>query len=59
MCIRDSARIEDFLFLVRFIFGFERTQKHQRDYLREKLDALREMYTVVDFGDLAGSPAAR
>ncbi|KAK4069810.1 transcriptional regulator family: Fungal Specific TF [Purpureocillium lilacinum] len=53
------ARIEDFLFLVRFIFGFERTQKHQRDYLREKLDALREMYTVVDFGDLAGSPAAR
>ncbi|KAJ6442299.1 C6 transcription factor [Purpureocillium lavendulum] len=52
------ARIEDFLFIVRFIFGFERTQKHQRDYLREKLDALREMYTVVDFGDLAGSPAA-
>ncbi|KAK3304934.1 uncharacterized protein B0T15DRAFT_538104 [Chaetomium strumarium] len=52
------ARIEDFLFVVRFIFCFERTQKHQRDYLREKLDALRDMYTVVDFGDLAGSPAA-
>jgi hypothetical protein len=51
------ARLEDFLFLVRFTFGFERTQKHQRDYLREKLEALREMYTVVDFQDLAGSPA--
>jgi hypothetical protein len=50
------ARVEDFLFLVRFIFGFERTQKHHREYLLEKLDTLREMYTVVDFGGLAGSP---
>lgn len=48
------ARVEDFIFLVRFIFGFERTQKHQRDYLREKIVALRKMYTVVDFGDLVG-----
>ncbi|PNY24099.1 Fungal transcription factor [Tolypocladium capitatum] len=49
------GRVEDFLFLVRFLFGFERTHKHQRDYLREKLDALRQMYPVVDFGDLVGS----
>ncbi|KAK4154061.1 C6 transcription factor [Chaetomidium leptoderma] len=53
------ARVEDFLFLVRFIFGFERTQKHHREYLIEKLDTLREMYTVVDFGGLACSPPAR
>ncbi|KAL2133059.1 hypothetical protein VTI74DRAFT_2963 [Chaetomium olivicolor] len=52
------ARLEDFLFVVRFIFGFERTQKHQRDYLREKLEVLGAMYTVVDFEGLAGSPAA-
>ncbi|KAL2195302.1 hypothetical protein P885DRAFT_40415 [Corynascus similis CBS 632.67] len=50
------ARVEDFLFLVRFIFSFERTQKHHREYLLEKLDALREMYTVVDFGGLVPSP---
>jgi hypothetical protein len=53
------ARVEDYLFLVRFIFGFERTQKHHREYLLEKLDALREMYTVVDFAGLAASPPAR
>jgi hypothetical protein len=53
------ARVEDFLFLVRFMFSFERTQRHHREYLLEKLDALREMYTVVDFGGLAVSPPAR
>jgi hypothetical protein len=53
------ARVEDYLFLVRFIFGFERTQKHHREYLLEKLNALREMYTVVDFAGLAASPPAR
>ncbi|KAG7285759.1 hypothetical protein NEMBOFW57_008053 [Staphylotrichum longicolle] len=50
------ARVEDFLFLVRFIFGFERTEKHHRVYLLEKLESLREMYTVVDFGGLSSSP---
>ena len=49
------ARMEDFLFLVRFLFSFERTQKHQRDYLREKLDVLQRVYTVVDFGNLNGA----
>ncbi|KAK4032141.1 C6 transcription factor [Parachaetomium inaequale] len=52
------ARVEDFLFLVRFMFSFERTQKQHRVYLLEKLEALREMYTVVDFGGLASSPLA-
>ncbi|KND92748.1 hypothetical protein TOPH_02782 [Tolypocladium ophioglossoides CBS 100239] len=49
------ARVEDFLFLVRFLFGFERTEKHQRDYLGEKLDVLQRLYTAVDFGHLAGA----
>ncbi|KAK4119117.1 hypothetical protein N657DRAFT_650537 [Parathielavia appendiculata] len=53
------ARVEDFLFLVRFMFSFERTQRHHREYLLEKLDTLRGMYTIVDFGALAGSPPAR
>ncbi|KAH6851249.1 hypothetical protein B0I37DRAFT_131938 [Chaetomium sp. MPI-CAGE-AT-0009] len=53
------ARVEDFLVLVRFIFGFDRTQKHHREYLLEKLHALQDMYTVVDFGGLAVSPPAR
>lgn len=49
------SRLEDFFYLVRFIFSFERTQKHQRDYLREKLEVLEKLYTVVDFRELAGA----
>ncbi|KAH0593244.1 hypothetical protein MHUMG1_08966 [Metarhizium humberi] len=51
----SRARLEDFFYLVKFIFSFERTQKHQRDYLREKLEVLEKMYTVVDFRELAGA----
>ncbi|KAF7557175.1 hypothetical protein G7Z17_g950 [Cylindrodendrum hubeiense] len=51
------ARMEDFVFLVKFLFNFERTQKEQREYLREKLEVLQPMYTVVNFADLAGSPS--
>ncbi|OAQ60504.1 C6 transcription factor [Pochonia chlamydosporia 170] len=51
----SRARLEDFFYLVSFIFSFERTQKHQRDYLREKLEVLEKMYTVVDFRALAGA----
>jgi hypothetical protein len=51
----SRSRLEDFFFLVRFIFSFERTQKHQRDYLREKLEVLQKLYTVVDFRELAGA----
>lgn len=49
------ARLEDFYYLVQFIFRFERSQKHQRDYLRDKLEVLQKMYTIVDFRDLAGA----
>ncbi|KAG6001956.1 hypothetical protein E4U21_003606 [Claviceps maximensis] len=51
----SRTRLEDFFFLVQFIFSFEKSQKHQRDYLREKLEVLQHMYTVVDFRDLAGA----
>lgn len=47
------VRLQDFEYLVRFIFGFERIQKEQRDYLREKLVALQAQYTIVDFSELA------
>ncbi|KAG5930431.1 hypothetical protein E4U42_001354 [Claviceps africana] len=49
------TRLEDFFFLVQFIFSFEKSQKHQRDYLREKLEVLQHMYTVVDFRELSGA----
>ncbi|KAK7431282.1 hypothetical protein QQZ08_002053 [Neonectria magnoliae] len=51
------ARMEDFIFLVKFLFSFERTQKEQRAYLREKLEVLQPLYTVVNFAELAGSPS--
>ncbi|KAI9163687.1 putative sucrose utilization protein SUC1 [Paramyrothecium foliicola] len=47
------ARMEDFVFLVKFLFSFERIPKEQRDYLREKLVVLEEMYTMVDFSEVA------
>lgn len=53
------VRLEDFEFLVRFIFGFERIQKEQRNYLREKLGTLQDQYTIVDFSELASlSPSS-
>ncbi|KAJ4147185.1 hypothetical protein LMH87_001725 [Akanthomyces muscarius] len=53
------ARLEDFEFMVRFLFSFERIEKTQRDYLREKLGVLGQQYTIVDFAKLAGeSPNA-
>ncbi|EGX88654.1 C6 transcription factor [Cordyceps militaris CM01] len=53
------ARLQDFAFLVRFLFSFERIEKTQRDYLREKLGVLGRQYTIVDFASLAGkSPHA-
>lgn len=48
------TQVEDFVFLVRFLFSFERIQEGQRRYLREKMEGLQDMYTVVDFGELAG-----
>jgi hypothetical protein len=49
------ARIEDFLFLVSFLFRFERISREERDYMREKLEVLQQLYTGVDFGSLAVS----
>lgn len=48
-----KSRMEDFIFLVSFLLQFERMPKRQRDYMREKVEVLQQMYTVVDFGDLA------
>lgn len=49
------ARLEDFEYLIRFIFNFKRIQKEQRDYLREKLDALQKQFTIIDFTELASA----
>ncbi|KAJ4865340.1 hypothetical protein T069G_01870 [Trichoderma breve] len=50
-----SSRIEDFAFLVKFLFSFERAEKEQRDYLREKLEGLQQQYPMVNFADMVGS----
>ncbi|KAK3182213.1 hypothetical protein K4F52_006582 [Lecanicillium sp. MT-2017a] len=49
------ARLEDFEYLVRFMFSFQRIEKGQRSYLREKLGVLEQLYTIVDFTSLAGA----
>lgn len=51
------SRIEDFAFLVKFLFSFERAEKEQRDYLRDKLEVLQQQYTMVNFADMVESPA--
>jgi hypothetical protein len=53
-----TARMEDFVYIVLFLFRFERISKQERDYMRDKLEALRQLYTMVDFHDLASSPMA-
>ncbi|KAL7784580.1 hypothetical protein V8C37DRAFT_356467 [Trichoderma ceciliae] len=54
------SRIEDFAFLVKFLFSFGRAEKEQRDYLREKLEVLQQQYTIVNFADMVGlSPIVR
>ena len=45
--------MEDFVFIVKFLFSFERIPKRQRDYLREKLAVLEGLYTMVDFSEVA------
>ncbi|KAI5456475.1 hypothetical protein BGZ63DRAFT_366996 [Mariannaea sp. PMI_226] len=54
--LEANARMEDFIFLVKFLFSFERIQKEQRNYVREKVEVLRSVYTDVNFEGLAGSP---
>lgn len=48
------SRVQDFVFLVRFLFSFERAEREQRDYLREKLEGLQQQYTIVNFADMVG-----
>ncbi|KAL7948014.1 hypothetical protein V8C42DRAFT_272311 [Trichoderma barbatum] len=48
------SRIEDFAFLVKFLFSFERAEKEQRDYLREKLEVVQQQYPMVNFTDMVG-----
>ncbi|KAL7816727.1 hypothetical protein V8C26DRAFT_420690 [Trichoderma gracile] len=48
------SRIEDFAFLVKFLFSFERAEQDQRDYLRHKLEVLQQQYTMVNFADMVG-----
>ncbi|KAL6900158.1 hypothetical protein GGI43DRAFT_59898 [Trichoderma evansii] len=48
------SRIQDFVFLVRFLFSFERAEREQRDYLSEKLEGLQQQYTIVNFADMVG-----
>ncbi|KAF7591986.1 hypothetical protein BBP40_000833 [Aspergillus hancockii] len=48
---QDILRVENFVFLVQFLFSFGRIQKQERDYLWEKLCVLQQLYPAVDFGD--------
>ncbi|KAH6607107.1 c6 transcription factor [Trichoderma cornu-damae] len=48
------SRIQDFATLVRFLLSFERAEREQRDYLREKLGVLQQQYTIVNLADMAG-----
>ncbi|KAH7160389.1 hypothetical protein B0J13DRAFT_541066 [Dactylonectria estremocensis] len=52
---RDMAtgQVEDLMISVRFLFGFRRVHKSERDHLFEKVDTLRKIYTEADFGDLS------
>ena len=47
-----KTRMEDFTFLVGFLFRFERISKEEREYMRQKLEILQQTYAVVDFGTL-------
>lgn len=46
-----TTQIEDFVFLVKFVLGFDRVRENQKQYLRDKIEALREQYPfVADYG---------
>lgn len=50
---RMKPQIENFVFLAKFLLGFERVREEQKDYLREKLDVLQRSYSAYDFSELA------
>lgn len=43
-----STHVEDFIFLVKFIFQFEQIREQQKIYLREKMELLRQLYPAVN-----------
>lgn len=47
------SRMEDFVFLVAFLFRFERISVEERRCMREKVDMLQSLYPAIDFGSLA------
>ncbi|KAJ8114396.1 hypothetical protein OPT61_g3713 [Boeremia exigua] len=47
-----SSHIDDFLFIVKFFFNFERIYDRQRAYLLEKVDILRQSHSSSGFLDL-------
>lgn len=51
-----TTHIEDFLFVAKFLFNFERMRDRQRAYLLEKVDILRRSHPASGFSDLP-SPA--
>ncbi|VUC21502.1 unnamed protein product [Clonostachys rosea] len=48
----DISRLEYLLFLFKFLSGFDAVAKKQREYLLEKLQIMKGIYTMVDFSDL-------
>lgn len=42
-----KAQVEDFIFLVKWLFQFERIRGQQKNYLGEKVSVLQELYPVV------------
>ncbi|KAF4974605.1 hypothetical protein FZEAL_8532 [Fusarium zealandicum] len=47
-----ESRIDGFLFLVKFVLGFERIPAEQKDYLREKVNTLQKVHAAFDFESL-------
>ncbi|OAA54156.1 Zn(2)-C6 fungal-type DNA-binding domain protein [Niveomyces insectorum RCEF 264] len=54
------ARMDDLVFLVNFLFRFDKVRQDERDYIREKLGALQQLYGYdfvhVDADSLAVRP---
>ncbi|CAG9955570.1 unnamed protein product [Clonostachys rosea f. rosea IK726] len=46
----DVSRVEYLLFLFKFLAGFDAVASKQRNYLLEKLQAMKGMYTMINFG---------
>lgn len=49
---QSTARVDDFLTIVKFMLRLKGTAKEQIEYIRAKLQALQEVYTYMDFHDV-------